>query len=207
MVFTELLLRDLSARDGGSPFPVPEQPTFRRRGTDRSRAPCPQAAVRLRRSGCAQISQFSFHAVGSAHHRRPVSVSDGLSQLLQLLWGFLQENLAEFPQKLFIPAQPIHGFGLAPHPEGPAGTADGAGEGLVSVFSISFKPMGFVIYPSIPARTSHLDAWTTGPHRTLKAGACAFLQKPADNNELLDVIRTTLNPVWPGTAASALPTS
>jgi hypothetical protein len=29
---TELLLRDLSARDGGSPFPVPEQPTFRRRG-------------------------------------------------------------------------------------------------------------------------------------------------------------------------------
>ena len=39
--------------------------------------------------------------------------------------------------------------------------------------------------------------------RTLKAGACAFLQKPADNNELMDVIRTTLNPVWPGTAASA----
>lgn len=32
--------------------------------------------------------------------------------------------------------------------------------------------------------------------RTLKAGACAFLQKPADNNELMDVIRTTLNPVW-----------
>jgi len=31
--------------------------------------------------------------------------------------------------------------------------------------------------------------------RTLKAGACAFLQKPADNNELMDVIRTTLNPV------------
>jgi DNA-binding response OmpR family regulator len=41
--------------------------------------------------------------------------------------------------------------------------------------------------------------------RTLKAGACAFLQKPADNNELMDVIRTTLNPVWPGTAAAAMP--
>ncbi len=41
--------------------------------------------------------------------------------------------------------------------------------------------------------------------RTLMAGACAFLQKPADNNELMDVIRTTLSPVWPGTAASALP--
>ena len=41
--------------------------------------------------------------------------------------------------------------------------------------------------------------------RTLKAGACAFLQKPAYNNELMDVIRTTLSPVWPGTAASALP--
>jgi DNA-binding response OmpR family regulator len=43
--------------------------------------------------------------------------------------------------------------------------------------------------------------------RTLKAGACAFLQKPADNNELMDVIRTTLSPVWPGTAASALPSN
>jgi DNA-binding response OmpR family regulator len=31
---------------------------------------------------------------------------------------------------------------------------------------------------------------------TLKAGVCAFLQKPADSNELMDVIRTTLNPVW-----------
>jgi hypothetical protein len=30
----------------------------------------------------------------------------------------------------------------------------------------------------------------------LKAGVCAFLQKPADSNELMDVIRTTLNPVW-----------
>jgi len=35
--------------------------------------------------------------------------------------------------------------------------------------------------------------------RTMKAGACAFLQKPADSNELLEVIRTTLNPAWPGT--------
>jgi CheY-like chemotaxis protein len=41
--------------------------------------------------------------------------------------------------------------------------------------------------------------------RTLKAGASAFLQKPADNNELMDVIRITLSPVWPGTAASAMP--
>lgn len=41
--------------------------------------------------------------------------------------------------------------------------------------------------------------------RTLKAGACAFLQKPADSNELMDVIRTTLHPIWPGTAAAALP--
>ena len=41
--------------------------------------------------------------------------------------------------------------------------------------------------------------------RILKAGACAFLQKPADNNQLLDVIRTTLNPVWPGTVVLAAP--
>jgi DNA-binding response OmpR family regulator len=39
--------------------------------------------------------------------------------------------------------------------------------------------------------------------RTLKAGACAFLQKPADNNELMEVIRLTLRPAWPGTTASA----
>jgi len=40
--------------------------------------------------------------------------------------------------------------------------------------------------------------------RTPKAGACAFLQKPADNNELMDVIRTTLSPAWPGTTGAQL---
>jgi DNA-binding response OmpR family regulator len=39
--------------------------------------------------------------------------------------------------------------------------------------------------------------------RSLKAGASAFLQKPADNNELLSVIRTTLNPSWPGTMGTS----
>lgn len=43
--------------------------------------------------------------------------------------------------------------------------------------------------------------------RTLKAGACAFLQKPADNNELMDAIRRALTPKGPGTAASAAPAS
>ena len=32
-----------------------------------------------------------------------------------------------------------------------------------------------------------------------------FLQKPADNNELMDVIRITLSPVWPGTTTAAVP--
>jgi DNA-binding response OmpR family regulator len=36
--------------------------------------------------------------------------------------------------------------------------------------------------------------------QTLAAGAAAFFQKPADNNELLDVIRATLPAPWPGTA-------
>ncbi len=36
--------------------------------------------------------------------------------------------------------------------------------------------------------------------KTLQAGAAAFFQKPADNNELLDVIRTTLPNAWPGTS-------
>jgi DNA-binding response OmpR family regulator len=35
--------------------------------------------------------------------------------------------------------------------------------------------------------------------QTLQAGATAFFQKPADNNELLDVIRATLPSPWPGT--------
>jgi DNA-binding response OmpR family regulator len=36
--------------------------------------------------------------------------------------------------------------------------------------------------------------------KTLQAGATAFFQKPADNNELLDVIRATLRNTWPGAA-------
>jgi DNA-binding response OmpR family regulator len=36
--------------------------------------------------------------------------------------------------------------------------------------------------------------------KTLRAGATSFFQKPADNNELLDVIRATLPSTWPGTA-------
>ena len=39
--------------------------------------------------------------------------------------------------------------------------------------------------------------------RTMKAGATAFLQKPADNDELLGVIRATLAPAWPGTMSHA----
>ena len=34
--------------------------------------------------------------------------------------------------------------------------------------------------------------------KTLQGGAAAFFQKPADNNELLDVIRATLPKAWPG---------
>jgi DNA-binding response OmpR family regulator len=39
--------------------------------------------------------------------------------------------------------------------------------------------------------------------KSLQAGATAFFQKPADNNELLEVIRTALPNAWPGTAYSA----
>jgi len=37
--------------------------------------------------------------------------------------------------------------------------------------------------------------------KTLKAGAAAFFQKPADNAELLSAIRSVLSPAWPGTTA------
>ncbi len=39
--------------------------------------------------------------------------------------------------------------------------------------------------------------------RTLKAGACAFLQKPADNNILMTTIRFALNSPWPGTTVAS----
>jgi DNA-binding response OmpR family regulator len=35
--------------------------------------------------------------------------------------------------------------------------------------------------------------------KILRAGATAFFQKPADNNELLTAIRSVLSPAWPGT--------
>jgi DNA-binding response OmpR family regulator len=36
--------------------------------------------------------------------------------------------------------------------------------------------------------------------RALAAGAAAFFQKPADNRELMDMIRATVPNTWPGTA-------
>jgi DNA-binding response OmpR family regulator len=39
--------------------------------------------------------------------------------------------------------------------------------------------------------------------RALRAGAAAFFQKPADNGELLDVIRTTVPTTWLATSTSA----
>jgi two-component system KDP operon response regulator KdpE len=39
--------------------------------------------------------------------------------------------------------------------------------------------------------------------RALKAGATGFIQKPADNEELLDAVRAALHQPWPGTAAGA----
>jgi DNA-binding response OmpR family regulator len=37
--------------------------------------------------------------------------------------------------------------------------------------------------------------------RIMRAGATAFFQKPADNNELLSTIRAVLSPPWPGTTS------
>lgn len=35
--------------------------------------------------------------------------------------------------------------------------------------------------------------------KIIQAGATAFFQKPADNSELLNTIRSVLSPAWPGT--------
>src|ERR1041385_9489536 len=40
--------------------------------------------------------------------------------------------------------------------------------------------------------------------KTMRAGATAFFQKPADNAELLNAIRAVLSPAWPGTTAAAV---
>lgn len=40
-------------------------------------------------------------------------------------------------------------------------------------------------------------------HKTLQAGAAAYFQKPADNEELLQAIRTTLPNTWPAAAFPA----
>ncbi len=40
--------------------------------------------------------------------------------------------------------------------------------------------------------------------RTMRAGATAFFQKPADNAELLNAIRAVLSPAWPGTTPAAV---
>jgi DNA-binding response OmpR family regulator len=35
--------------------------------------------------------------------------------------------------------------------------------------------------------------------KIMQAGAIAFFQKPADNSELMNAVRTVLSPAWPGT--------
>ena len=40
--------------------------------------------------------------------------------------------------------------------------------------------------------------------KTMRAGATAFFQKPADNAELLNAIRAVLSPAWPGTTPAAV---
>ena len=37
--------------------------------------------------------------------------------------------------------------------------------------------------------------------KTMRAGATAFFQKPADNAELMNAIRAVLSPAWPGTVS------
>jgi two-component system cell cycle response regulator len=39
--------------------------------------------------------------------------------------------------------------------------------------------------------------------KILKAGAVAFFQKPADNAELMNAVRTVLSPAWPGTKVTS----
>jgi DNA-binding response OmpR family regulator len=103
-----------------------------------------------------------------ANHYDTVQASDGYSAI----------SVAQKEQPNLI----ILDLGL------PAGDGYGVLERLQNSDTLSNIP---VIV--LTARDPHSDE-----QRTLQAGATAFLQKPADNNELLNVIRATLPSTWPG---------
>src|ERR1700674_1623750 len=71
-----------------------------------------------------------------------------------------------------------------------------AGDGLVVLKRLQDSD----ILSSIPVIVLTARDPQSNEQQTLQAGATAFFQKPADNNELLDVIRATLPNAWPGTA-------
>lgn len=73
-----------------------------------------QLLCRLQRHRGAQIAEFTFEAVGRAHHPLGVGVNHRLSKSRQELWRFLQKDLAKFLQEFFISAQVLQGFSLAP---------------------------------------------------------------------------------------------
>jgi two-component system KDP operon response regulator KdpE len=72
-----------------------------------------------------------------------------------------------------------------------------AGDGFV----VLERLQGIDALSSIPVIVLTARDPQSNEHRTLQAGATAFFQKPADNNELLDVIRATLPGTWPTTAS------
>src|SRR5579862_8812568 len=73
-----------------------------------------QLPCNLRGHRGSQITKFTFEAVSCPHYRLRVSVDNGLPQLKQKFRRFLQEDLAEFVQQLFISTQSIKSLGFVP---------------------------------------------------------------------------------------------
>jgi DNA-binding response OmpR family regulator len=74
-----------------------------------------------------------------------------------------------------------------------------AGDGFVVLDRLQQNPtLATIPVIVLTARDPH-----NNKERMLKAGATAFFQKPADNEELLAAIRDVLQTPWPGTAAGA----
>ena len=70
--------------------------------------------------------------------------------------------------------------------------------GLPDGMGLDTVRQALAMAPGIPVIVLTARDPQSNEQKTLQAGAAAFFQKPADNNELLDVIRATLPKAWPG---------
>ena len=84
-----------------------------------------------------------------------------LPQFLQQLGRFLQKNLAEFPQQLFIPAQALQSFGFVPQQFSAQERLGRGGSGMGPlgidfIDSLRVYGVGFITLRSAAGRQDHI---------------------------------------------------